>query len=576
MESRTANSSFARWKPIEIMLAVLFLAAPFYYHPNVGGLGVHVPNNITVWMIAIAIIWYSFYLIFKQQIIVVPGYVGFIITFPILITLSSFVTGIEQPLHWLFRLLFIWGGLAFFLALFQHGLKQGRLDRILFIIVGSALLQALVGVAQLFLQVDMPFWLPKASGGVLSGLFQQINNQTTYQVTAILIAIFLITRPFLLLGNSWMRLVIIISVASASFLIAMSGSRVGALTLILGLFIIIPVLWQRLRKHKRLSVLTAFAFLIGLGLGIVADNSSGNKNVIDKTVAMQSGYSGSARLGIYSVSYELIKQQPVFGHGIGSFPRVWQYAKPDFYQSYPDAVLPNKFINHPHNEIMFWLVEGGLVAGVGLVAVALGVILMLKRVGWRRGGAYAAILAPIMLHTQVELPFYTSSLHWFSILLITFILFSSVGHKTIILTNVQRTRGCFLVSSSVALLASFLLIHTAISNREFLAASQSDYWSENTFTHSFLNPLVQEHAEWVVMRALVSQGLQARDLRKLNIYREWSKETLITNPDKELFEKLIQTDLMMGKNEEACDYLRLGAALYPNENAFKVDNDCGR
>ncbi|MDO7597933.1 MAG: hypothetical protein MUR51_09710, partial [Pseudomonadota bacterium] len=181
------NTTFKRWKPIEIMLAVLFLIAPFYYHPNIGGEGLRIPNNITVWMMATIIIGYSLHLVLKRPTFVIPKYFLYIAAFPILITLSGFVTGVEQPLTWLFRLLFIWGGLAFFFSLFQHKLKQGRLDRILVIIVISALLQGLVGVAQIWLQADMPFWLPKSPNGVASGLFQQINNQATYQVTAIMI-----------------------------------------------------------------------------------------------------------------------------------------------------------------------------------------------------------------------------------------------------------------------------------------------------------------------------------------------------------------------------------------------------
>jgi O-antigen polymerase len=41
------------------MLAVLFLVAPFYYHPNIGGEGLRIPNNITVWMMATTDVCYS-------------------------------------------------------------------------------------------------------------------------------------------------------------------------------------------------------------------------------------------------------------------------------------------------------------------------------------------------------------------------------------------------------------------------------------------------------------------------------------------------------------------------------------
>ncbi|MDT8371359.1 MAG: hypothetical protein RQ783_05105 [Gammaproteobacteria bacterium] len=55
----------------------------------------------------------------------------------------------------------------------------------------------------------------------------------------------------------------------------------------------------------------------------------------------------------------------------------------------------------------------GAIAGIGLAAFAFGVIITLIKLPHSRRYAYGAMLLPIALHTQVELPFYISSLHWF-------------------------------------------------------------------------------------------------------------------------------------------------------------------
>lgn len=119
MEEIKTSVSFTKWKPIEIMLAVLFLIAPFYYHPNIGGEGLRIPNNITVWMVGTTIIWYSVYRILNRPTFILPKYFAYIALFPISITLSGFIAGVEQPLIWLFRLLFIWGGLFSFFPYFS-------------------------------------------------------------------------------------------------------------------------------------------------------------------------------------------------------------------------------------------------------------------------------------------------------------------------------------------------------------------------------------------------------------------------------------------------------------------------
>jgi len=518
-----------------------------------------------VWMIATIIIGYSLHLVLKRPTFVIPKYFAYIAAFPILITLSGFVTGVEQPLKWLFRLLFIWGGLAFFFSLFQHRLKQGRLDRILFIVVVSALLQGLVGVAQIWLQTDMPFWLPKSSNGVPSGLFQQINNQATYQVTAIMIVAYLITRPLITHGSKWQQIVLTITVACAAYLIAISGSRIGALTLILGLLIIIPALWQRFKHNKKLSLALFLALVIGGTLG----GTVGSGRIVDKTVAMQSGYSGSARLGIYTISLDLIKQRPVFGHGVGSFGRVFQYARPDFHKTHPDAVLPSQYASHPHNEILFWLVEGGLIAGVGLLLVLVGVILALKRIGWQRGGAYAAMLLPIAFHTQVELPLYMSVLHWsVFIFLLAVINQSAVSHKiktiTVSLSRLTTILLIFLFAGFIVFFA-----HTIRSNWDFVAFYKGEQ-NENPLPYAYKNPYLSEQARWIDMSAMMYSSIEYDQKDNVQYYINWAEKHLLVKPDVDLYTKLMDAYQFLGDKLAYCSITDRGLALYPQVKRLRL------
>mgnify|MGYP000019846607 CR=1 FL=1 len=565
MEHKELKTTFNRWKPIEIMLAVLFLVAPFYYHPNIGGEGLRIPNNITVWMVATIIIGYSFHLVLKRPTFVIPKYFSYITAFPILITLSGFITGVEQPLTWLFRLLFIWGGLAFFFSLFQHGLKQGRLDRILFVIVVSALFQGLVGIAQIWLQADMPFWLPNSPNGVQSGLFQQINNQATYQVTAIMIAGYLITRPLLTHGKQWMSVVLIITVAGAGFLVAVSGSRIGALTLILGLLIIIPALWQRFKANKKLVMLTAMALLVGVSFGVV----QGNSHAIDKAVAMQSGYSGSARLGIYTIAVDLIKQQPVFGHGIGSFGRVFQYAKPEFYQSHPEAVLPNQYVTHPHNESLFWLVECGVIAGMGLLIVLIGIILVLKRLDWQRGGAYMAILLPMGLHTQVELPLYTSAIHWMLLLFLVMMMFNHiVFYKCLHMSAIAIKLANFLAAMLIVL-ALLFLAHTIQSHYDYIDFYQETKPNQEPFRNASVNPYLRAETQWINMSSVLYSSMQLGFPDNVRAYVKWGELLLVEKPDVKLYEKLADSYRYLGDFNAFCNVINRGLLLYPDNTSFK-------
>lgn len=392
-------------KPIEWMLALLLLLAPLYFHPNIGGTGLRIPHNIIIWLAASFIGCYSLFKLSLSKYIFLPRYFIYILSFPILAWCSGMFAGIEIAEQWFFRLLFIWGGVLFLFGLFQHDLKQAQLDRLLFILLFSGLFHALVGLVQIILVKDIPAWLPFNASGIPTGLFQQINNQASFQVTIIMIGLWLLTRPFIRHGHHWRFISLVIIISISAFIVGYSGSRVGALGFILALPLLLLSRWQFVKADRKRWFLVFTMLIIAISTANIIENKRGLSTVLEKTTAINAGFSSTARLGIYDISLGLIKEKTLFGHGIGSFVRVWQYGKPAFYQQHPEAVLPSQRVSHPHNETLFWLVEGGLVAGVGLLLFVVGVILSLLKLPPGRRYAYAALLIPIAVHTQVELPF---------------------------------------------------------------------------------------------------------------------------------------------------------------------------
>jgi len=565
MEQKKTSISFTKWKPIEIMLAVLFLVAPFYYHPNIGGSGLRVPNNIAVWIVVVAIIWYSFYWVLKRPTFCIPKHFLYIATFPILITLTAFIVGIEQPLKWLSRLLFIWGGLAFLFSLYQHKLKQGRLDRLLFTIVISALILGIFGIAQVWLKSDMSYFLPVTRSGSPSSFFQQINNQATYQVTAIMIAIYLVNRPYLAHGPKYALYILILAVACAGFVVGISGSRIGLLSLIVGLIIIIPALWQKFKSNRKRSFVILLVLTMGSGLGL----TFGQDRFNNKTVAMQSGFSGSARLVIYDISVELIKQDPIFGHGIGSFPRAWQYAKPDFYKTHPTGVLINGFVSHPHNEILFWLVEGGLVACMGLVVFLVSIILALKRLGWHRGGAYAAMLLPFSLHTQVELPFYSSAIHWMLFIFMIMLIFNSTIHSKRFVMSTVAIKSAAITVTLFSLLILFTLIHTMRAHYDFIEFYEAKKTMTDPFRTALQNPYLSEDTSYIDMSSFLYSSIEQGSENGVRVYTKWGEKRLLERPHIKLYGQLVDAYYFLQDKAAFCRILEQGLLLYPGHESFK-------
>ena len=70
-------------------------------------------------------------------------------------------------------------------------------------------------------------------------------------------------------------------------------------------------------------------------------------------------------------------------------------------------------MSHPHNEFLFWTVEGGIIPLIGMLIIFFAFIIMIWKAKKNKGWLIAGTTVPILIHTQLELPFYISLVHWF-------------------------------------------------------------------------------------------------------------------------------------------------------------------
>jgi O-antigen polymerase len=110
------------------VLIFLFVLAPLYFQPNMGGRGLALTFNITTWAVATTLICYATLLITVRKTIRLPRHSLYFAAAPVVIILNSVVTGSSQPTVFIFRELFILGGLFFFLALFQFKPRQDQVE----------------------------------------------------------------------------------------------------------------------------------------------------------------------------------------------------------------------------------------------------------------------------------------------------------------------------------------------------------------------------------------------------------------------------------------------------------------
>jgi len=547
-------------------LLALFLIVPFYSSDNIGGTGLTLTYNIPVWLIASWIMAAGLSVISIKQSFAHPKLWFFFVLFPSIVIVSSLMSDGSQSITWLFRQFYILGGLVFLFALFQFSVKQKSIDDILFVLVLATGLHALIGTLQTLGFEDLTFWIP-SKDFVPRGNFQQINVQVSFLVTGLITSLYLISRPGFRKRSTLTKLVVMVSFGLATYVIIASGSRVGLLAMFLGVPLVLWSRYHQLKHHKELLTIICIIACTAIVAG-----QAGLHRTLDKASTLSEKSYSTARVAMYTIGLELVAKEPVYGTGIGSFRRVWNKQSSDFVVRHPETVLPQS-VGHPHNEILFWMIEGGISVVLGIFAVIIGIILALKQCGFQRGGAYAAMLLPISLHTQVELPFYISAVHWF---LWLFLIYLVLRHQTkIVEINISKaaTRLLQIVAIVFAFSATIFMVNTTRAQTDLYHFLYDKNVQPPYLQLALNNIYFKPMAEQVAMRSMLYASIENNDRARVKIFETWAQEYVEINPELKMYEDLISASVFLRPEGKGCDVIKEGLTMYahnkPLQQAYK-------
>lgn len=363
------------------------------------------------------------------------------------------------PLQWLHQVP-AWdpvarsGGLALLaLLLTQAGASPGFggvARRTGWLCAGLTLMCALIVVVQALV---LPYWPVLQIAPLLgrpSGPFLQINVMASFLATGLALVLWLYySAP----AARWPA---VAALSLLAFSLVFCQSTIGYLGAGIVLVCLSSLAWRDCRGR----VLAAWAGIIwGAGLARSLNLLLG-VHILDHEAGRFS------RLQVWEACLWLIRQKPFFGWGYGRFDAVL----PEAFRALGMNQMEQKLFPHPHNEILYWLVEGGLVAGLGL-ALLLAWYLRLGLWAWQQarqagdaGMSGRAALGwfvctfPILAHTQVEYPLYQSSLH--CLLLAVLLALSLSALKAPVRSWQPRgpVRGIFRVLTGLAGVAGVIFI----------------------------------------------------------------------------------------------------------------------
>lgn len=549
------------------LFSLLVLVAPFYYQDNLGGEGLSLPFNATVWLPATLIMGAGVLTMLRRGVWIKPAFLGLILLLPALLLVAGFITGIQRPGEWAVRLGVVVGGVLFWFALFQFDLRARDRENLLYILLASILLHAMVGLVQVSADPFLKGWIPVSEGRLL-GMFQQPNLQGSLMATGLAVALYLTTTSFWSVQRWPMRaLVYLVIILTVGQVIA-AGSRVALLGALVVLALISVGCLRVLLKDRKTLLLLIMALVAGLGVGSALNERTGGLEYGGKKLYDLSSVETDNRYRIYDMSLDAYLRAPWVGHGIGSFQREFQNEKVE-YMANGGRNVGNQRFSHPHNELLFWMIETGTLGLLGLLAAALGVFAALWRAGGQKGLALAALLIPITLHTMVELPFYISTFHWLVLLILLWYVFASIPTRERPV-RLSRAMAGMLVGLSlltVPLVGTFLT-HALVAQTGVMQYLKSRGQQVMGLNYAMNNLYFNEMATYFVMRQQLFAGLQQESEPSIQGFVDWGREYIQQIPDIQLYADLAVAYDALEQTGQARETLAEALSIYPGHAPF--------
>ena len=419
----------------------------------------------------------------------------------------------------------------------------------------SVAIEALLGLVQYYLLVPGNWLGYDTKVNRPYGIFQQPNVMASFMATGLALAIWLELRKE---GNPWLQALRYGVIVSTSLLLVVLQSRVGQLGGLLALILLVPQLYRQRQLGRMLGLAG-----LGIALGLLSlYGLAGAKR------GLEIYQSGGMRSVYWPYAARLIAEAPWTGWGYGSFESVFlQHYMADKALN-PAMVQIEYNLDHPHNEFLYWAVEGGLAPMLGMVLMGGALLWRLGRAGIVRGAALLALVTPILLHTQTEYPFYHAIALWWALLLLIHVLDAEVEEQAHANWREYVCRPWLLLRfAAIAIpliVVPFML--TALHTAWVVTKYERGGYKQPALLLDIVNPLAWlTRVEFDVNAVRLMVGLQANNKAELEAYLDWGQAFVRHTPRANIYANMVIALNALGRTEEA-DRLRTQALmLYPGE-----------
>lgn len=521
---------------------VTFTLLLHFTFPNMGGAGLRMPFNATVWM--------GFALL--MALAMWPATRGVIRYSHFHLGVGLLLLALWAPFAWSLnpasmiafpRLLGATAGAILLLGLAQ--LKLGRRDWWwlgLAILLG-ALVASVFGYLQRYWFAEGNWIGYDPAYGRPYGIFQQVNVMSSFLVTSLVVSAWLYGEA----GRRWEKGLVLLAPLVMPALVLMTQSRTGWLAALIALPLVMAHLWY---LDRRRFTQWAVALGIGTALGLLLWWAPWSEVRVERDLAR-----AGERLPIYLHSLRMILEEPLSGWGYGRFQHDFLHSFADWRASLPinQPEIVEPFItqnySHPHNELLLWGVEGGLLPMAAILAFGIWVFWRILAHGPKGERLlYCALLLPLTLHAMTEYPFYHSIAHW-----LAFLLLLGLVAERCWPSRERANRYTFGIRVGGWLAVPVLWV--------FMATHLHTLWQLKTHTEdndgralvNIINPLgTPLYLGHVMMNRQLKESSDARALDLVENYIEWGLQFSTIAPSPDIYKNIISAHRITG---EDADYL---------------------
>ncbi|WP_189612305.1 PglL family O-oligosaccharyltransferase [Saccharospirillum salsuginis] len=532
------------------MLIGLYASLLFFMHlpsSNFGGQALALYFNIFYSAAFVPCLLIGFYYVLKSKTIAYNDYiVGLVIVCSALTIPLFYAVNLGDSLP---RVIFIWLGLLLYVVLSQYSTITKV--HVVAIVVASSLIQVLHGHLQVWVLYHLDFLVFGESSRPV-GVFQQVNVLASYVVTGIVCSGWLATRNYESIIPKYVVYSLPLLGPSILMLVLSRSAFIG---LVIGLLLLAIGGWKSRSKLKAWFACLILGFAVGFGALFVSAQFTDGPRTVDSIV------SGGIRPYDYAHAVHMIKEKPVLGWGYGSFRSSFVYSYVDRRIEEGRIIPGSHSLSHPHNEFLYWAVEGG-VPVLGVILAFIAAVLYLNYRDQRiESLAGWAMMVPIAVHSMFEYPFYHSFPHWFVFVALFWVATCDRSQlKTVALPHVEVWRAVALSGSLVAVLYFSTAYHTAIVYRNYLQDPDGNIG----ILSGVINPFaLTDRLNLSFLGADLVNAMNLGDKSSVIFYAEKAEEFMSNHPNEKLFYIVVEAYNSIGEEEKVEQLSRLARLMYP-------------